>query len=251
MSEQTEITRKVAVVTGGSRGIGRAICLALAENGCDVAFLYAGNTAAADETLALIRERGASAAAYRCNVADYAETESVFKQIKAEFSTFDILVNNAGITRDKLLLAMKPEDFGDVIDVNLRGCYNTTKQVYPVLAKKRAGRIVNITSIAGLMGNAGQTNYSASKAGVIGFTRSLAKELAPRGICCNAIAPGFVSTDMTAEFENNDAAKNAVPLGRFGKPEEIAALCAFLCSDAASFITGQVIAIDGGMSTML
>ncbi|MGN1121604.1 MAG: 3-oxoacyl-[acyl-carrier-protein] reductase [Eubacteriales bacterium] len=247
MAEQTGNTRKVAVVTGGSRGIGKAICLALAGDGCDIALIYAGNGEAAQQTCAEVSALGGTVRAYRCNVADYAAVEQTFKQIKADFSTFDILVNSAGITRDKLMLSMKPEEFGEVIDVNLRGSFNTAKQVYPVLAKKRAGRIINISSVAGIMGNAGQTNYASSKAGVIGLTKSLAKELASRGVCCNAIAPGFISTDMTAAFEENETAKGAIPLGRFGKPEEVAALCAFLCSDAAAYITGQVITIDGGM----
>lgn len=145
------------------------------------------------------------------------------------------------------MLSMKSEEFNRVIGVNLTGCFNATKQVYGVMAKKRSGRIINISSVAGIMGNAGQTNYAASKAGVIGLTKSVAKELAPRGVCCNAICPGFVSTDMTSEFENNEAAKAAIPLGRFGKPEEIAALCAFLCSDGGAYITGQTITVDGGM----
>lgn len=247
MSGENVSERKVAVVTGGSRGIGRAICLALAAQNCDIALIYAGNEDAANKTVSECGSLGARAVSYKCDVSDYEETEKTFKQIKADFSTFDILVNNAGITCDKLMLSMKSEEFNRVIGVNLTGCFNATKQVYGVMAKKRSGRIINISSVAGIMGNAGQTNYAASKAGVIGLTKSVAKELAPRGVCCNAICPGFVSTDMTSEFENNEAAKAAIPLGRFGKPEEIAALCAFLCSDGGAYITGQTITVDGGM----
>ena len=247
MSGENVSERKVAVVTGGSRGIGRAICLALAAQNCDIALIYAGNEDAANKTVSECVSLGARAVSYKCDVSDYEETEKTFKQIKADFSTFDILVNNAGITCDKLMLSMKSEEFNRVIGVNLTGCFNATKQVYGVMAKKRSGRIINISSVAGIMGNAGQTNYAASKAGVIGLTKSVAKELAPRGACCNAICPGFVSTDMTSEFENNEAAKAAIPLGRFGKPEEIAALCAFLCSDGGAYITGQTITVDGGM----
>lgn len=247
MSGENVSERKVAVVTGGSRGIGRAICLALAAQNCDIALIYAGNQDAANKTVSECVSLGARAVSYKCDVSDYEETEKTFKQIKADFSTFDILVNNAGITCDKLMLSMKSEEFNRVIGVNLTGCFNATKQVYGVMAKKRSGRIINISSVAGIMGNAGQTNYAASKAGVIGLTKSVAKELAPRGVCCNAICPGFVSTDMTSEFENNEAAKAAIPLGRFGKPEEIAALCAFLCSDGGAYITGQTITVDGGM----
>ena len=247
MSGENVSERKVAVVTGGSRGIGRAICPALAAQNCDIALIYAGNEDAANKTVSECVSLGARAVSYKCDVCDYEETEKTFKQIKADFSTFDILVNNAGITCDKLMLSMKSEEFNRVIGVNLTGCFNATKQVYGVMAKKRSGRIINISSVAGIMGNAGQTNYAASKAGVIGLTKSVAKELAPRGVCCNAICPGFVSTDMTSEFENNEAAKAAIPLGRFGKPEEIAALCAFLCSDGGAYITGQTITVDGGM----
>ena len=247
MSGENVSERRVAVVTGGSRGIGRAICLALAAQNCDIALIYAGNEDAANKTVSECVSLGARAVSYKCDVSDYEQTEKTFKQIKADFSTFDILVNNAGITCDKLMLSMKSEEFNRVIGVNLTGCFNATKQVYGVMAKKRSGRIINISSVAGIMGNAGQTNYAASKAGVIGLTKSVAKELAPRGVCCNAICPGFVSTDMTSEFENNEAAKAAIPLGRFGKPEEIAALCAFLCSDGGAYITGQTITIDGGM----
>lgn len=247
MSGENVSERRVAVVTGGSRGIGRAICLALAAQNCDIALIYAGNEDAANKTVSECVSLGARAVSYKCDVSDYEQTEKTFKQIKADFSTFDILVNNAGITCDKLMLSMKSEEFNRVIGVNLTGCFNATKQVYGVMAKKRSGRIINISSVAGIMGNAGQTNYAASKAGVIGLTKSVAKELAPRGVCCNAICPGFVSTDMTSEFENNEAAKAAIPLGRFGKPEEIAALCAFLCSDGGAYITGQTITVDGGM----
>ncbi len=201
MSGENVSERKVAVVTGGSRGIGRAICLALAAQNCDIALIYAGNEDAANKTVSECVSLGARAVSYRCDVSDYEETEKTFKQIKADFSTFDILVNNAGITCDKFMLSMKSEEFNRVIGVNLTGCFNATKQVYGVMAKKRSGRIINISSVAGIMGNAGQTNYAASKAGVIGLTKSVAKELAPRGVCCNAICPGFVSTDMTSELK--------------------------------------------------
>ena len=208
-------TRKVAVVTGGSMGIGKAICLSLAKDGCDIAFLYVGDRDAAAETVGEIEALGAKAKAYYCDVSSYGEVEETFGQVKADFPTFDILVNNAGITNDKLLLSMKPEDFTKVIDINLVGVFNVTKQVYPVLAKKRSGRIVNISSIAGIMGNAGQANYASSKAGVIGFTKTIARELAGRNVTCNAIAPGFIATSMTTAFQESDAAKNSVPLGRF------------------------------------
>lgn len=200
------------------------------------------------ETVTELSAFGTKVKAYQCNITDYAETEAVFKEILAEFGTIDILVNNAGITRDKLLLGMKPEEFTAVIDTNLVGAYNTVKQVYPVMMKKRSGKIVNISSVSGIMGNAGQTNYSASKAGLIGFTKSLAKELAPRGVCCNAVAPGFVATDMTTAFAENEALLSSIPLKRFAKPEEIAGLVLFLSSDNANYITGEVVRIDGGLA---
>lgn len=242
------LKNKVAVVTGGSRGIGRAICTAFCKNGADVAFLDVGSPEKAMETVTELSAFGTKVKAYQCNITDYAETEAVFKEILAEFGTIDILVNNAGITRDKLLLGMKPEEFTAVIDTNLVGAYNTVKQVYPVMMKKRSGKIVNISSVSGIMGNAGQTNYSASKAGLIGFTKSLAKELAPRGVCCNAVAPGFVATDMTTAFAENEALLSSIPLKRFAKPEEIAGLVLFLSSDNANYITGEVIRIDGGLA---
>lgn len=238
---------KTAVVTGGSRGIGRAVCTALAENGANIAFLSRGG-AGAEQTERELEALGVTARGYVCDVADYGQTEQVFKQIIADFGSFDILVNNAGITDDKLLLSMKPDSFDKVLRTNLYGVYNTVKQAYPVFMKKRSGRIINISSVSGLIGNAGQANYSASKAAVIGFTKSVARELASRGVTCNAIAPGFVETDMTADFTQNEAIIGQIPMKRFAKPEEIAAVCAFLASDGASYITGSVICADGGMT---
>jgi len=242
------LKNKVAVVTGGSRGIGRAICEAFCKNGADVAFLDAGSMEVAEETVAYLSGFGTKVKAYQCDISDFTKTAEVFKEIIAEFGTVDILVNNAGITRDKLLLAMKPEEFSSVIDINLVGAYNTVKQVYPVMIKKRSGKIINISSVSGIMGNAGQTNYSASKAGIIGFTKSVAKEVASRGVCCNAVAPGFVSTPMTTAFAENEALISSIPMQRFAQPEEIANLVLFLASDNANYITGEVIRIDGGLA---
>ncbi|MCH5273012.1 MAG: 3-oxoacyl-[acyl-carrier-protein] reductase [Lachnospiraceae bacterium] len=242
------LKNKVAVVTGGSRGIGRAICSAFCKNGADVAFLDVGSAEQTAEAVTELSSFGTKVKAYQCDITNYTETEAVFKEIIAEFGTVDILVNNAGITRDKLLLGMKPEEFTAVIDTNLVGAYNTVKQVYPVMMKKRSGKIINISSVSGIMGNAGQTNYSASKAGLIGFTKSLAKELAPRGVCCNAVAPGFVATNMTTAFAENEALLSSIPLKRFAKPEEIAELVLFLSGDNANYITGEVIRIDGGLA---
>lgn len=239
---------KVAVVTGGSRGIGRAVCLKLAENGADIALIYAGNEEKAQETAREAAAFGVRAQAYRCNVADFAETTAVFKQILTDFGGIHILVNNAGITRDKLLLAMSEEDFDAVVDVNLKGAFNTIKQVYRPFSRQRSGKIINITSVSGLMGNPGQANYAASKAGLVGLTKTVAKELASRGVCCNAVAPGFIETDMTHDFTDNEDLKNSIPLKRFGKPEEIAQLVLFLASDASNYITGEVIRCDGGMA---
>lgn len=239
---------KVAVVTGGSRGIGRAICLKLAENGADIALIFAGNEEKAQETAREAAAFGVRAQAYRCNVADFAETTAVFKQILSDFGGIHILVNNAGITRDKLLLAMSEEDFDAVVGVNLKGAFNTIKQVYRPFSRQRSGKIINITSVSGLMGNPGQANYSASKAGLIGLTKTVAKELASRGVCCNAVAPGFVETDMTRDFTDNEVLKNSIPLKRFGKPEDIAELVLFLASDVSNYITGEVIRCDGGMA---
>lgn len=239
---------RTAVVTGGSRGIGRAVCLKLAQNGCDVAFLYAGNEGKASETLTELQALGVKAAAFRCDVSDSNAVKEVFGRILTQFGHIDILVNNAGITRDKLVLGMKCEDFDDVIGVNLRGAFYTIKQVYPLFAKQRSGKIVNISSVAGLMGNAGQANYAASKAGVIGLTKTVAKELASRGVCCNAVAPGFIRTDMTEKFSDDEKVVSTIPVNRVGTPEEVASLVLFLCLPCSDYITGEVIRIDGGLA---
>ena len=238
---------KVAVVTGGSRGIGAAICKKFADNGASIAFLYAGNTQKAEETKKELLEKGVKAEAYQCNVADAEQVAAVCKQIIADFGGVDILVNNAGITKDKLVPMMKLPDFDSVVDTNLKGAFYMIKQIYPVFMKQRSGKIVNMSSVSGLMGNPGQTNYSASKAGLIGLTKSVAKELAGRGVCCNAIAPGFVATDMTENLSENNQLKDHIPMKRFGTPEDIAKLALFLASDQSDYITGEVIRIDGGL----
>ena len=239
---------KVAVVTGGSRGIGRAVCLKLAENGADIALLYASNEQKANEVVAEIEALGRHAVAYKCGVQSFDETAAVVTQIMTDFGHIDILVNNAGITRDKLMLSMKEADFDDVIDVNLKGVFNMMRHVYPIFAKQKSGKIVNISSVAGLMGNPGQTNYSAAKAGIIGMTKSAARELAGRGICCNAVAHGFIETDMTAKFVEDKSALDKIPLKRMGKAEEVANLVFFLASPMSDYITGEVIRCDGGMA---
>ncbi len=238
---------KTAVVTGGSRGIGKAICLKFAENGADIAFLYAGNTVKAEETQKELEALGVKAKAYQCNVADGDAVAAVVKEIVKEFSGIQILVNNAGITKDKLVPMMKAADFDAVIDTNLKGVFYMIKGVYPLFLKQKGGKIINISSVSGLTGNPGQANYSASKAGVVGLTKSVAKELASRGICCNAIAPGFIATEMTEALEN-DALKEAIPMKRFGEAEEVAKLALFLASEQSDYITGEVIRIDGGLA---
>ena len=237
---------KTAVVTGGSRGIGRAICLKFAENGADIAFLYAGNTVKAEETLQELESLGIKVKAYQCNVADADEVAETVKEITKDFGGIHILVNNAGITKDKLVPMMKTADFDTVIDTNLKGVFYMTKGVYPLFLKQKSGKIINISSVSGLMGNPGQANYAASKAGVIGLTKSVAKELASRGVCCNAIAPGFIATEMTEDFKN-DALVDAIPMKRFGEGEEVANLALFLASEHSDYITGEVIRIDGGL----
>lgn len=239
---------KTAIVTGGSRGIGAAICKRFAEQGANIALLYAGNTQKAEETKAALLEMGVKAEAYQCNVADAEQVAAVCKQIIKDFGGADILVNNAGITKDKLVPMMKVPDFDSVVDTNLKGAFYMIKQLYPVFMKQKSGKIINVSSISGLMGNPGQTNYSASKAGLIGLTKSVAKELASRNVNCNAIAPGFVATDMTENLSENNALVDHIPMKRFAQPEDIANLALFLASDQSDYITGEVIRIDGGLA---
>ena len=239
---------KTAIVTGGSRGIGAAICKRFAEQGANSALLYAGNTQKAEETKAALQEMGVKAEAYQCNVADAEQVAAVCKQIIKDFGGADILVNNAGITKDKLVPMMKVPDFDSVVDTNLKGAFYMIKQLYPVFMKQKSGKIINISSVSGLMGNPGQTNYSASKAGLIGLTKSVAKELASRNVNCNAIAPGFVATDMTENLSENNALVDHIPMKRFAQPEDIANLALFLASDQSDYITGEVIRIDGGLA---
>lgn len=240
---------KTAVVTGGSRGIGKAIALRLAESGANVAVVYAGNEAAAEETCAEIRRQGRKAAAYRCDVSDFAQTEKLVADITAEFGGIDILVNNAGIVKDALILSMTEADFDAVLDTNLKGAFNLIKHTYRQFMKRRGGRIINITSVSGIMGNAGQANYSSAKAGMIGLTKTVARELAARNVTCNAIAPGFIDTDMTAALSEKikESAVTTIPMKRMGTAGDIANLAAFLASDEAGYITGEVIKIDGGL----
>ena len=244
------VAGKTAVVTGGSRGIGRAICLELAGQCANIVLCYAGNESSATETTAACEQLGVKALALRCNVADAGEVKAMMDTALAEFGRIDILVNNAGITRDGLLMMMKEEDFDAVLDTNLKGAFLCMKAVTRTMMKQRYGRIVNLSSVVGLRGNAGQVNYAASKAGVIGMTKSAAKELASRGITVNAVAPGFIDTDMTASLPENarTALLSSIPVGRLGAAEEVAKAVAFLASDDAAYVTGQVLAIDGGMS---
>lgn len=239
---------KIALVTGGARGIGRAIALKLASLGADVAVLDAGSLDVTEQTAEEIRALGVKACALRCDITDFDQVNAAVAQVKQALGGVDILVNNAGITRDKLALRMSPEDFDAVINVNLKGTFLMIRALYADFMRKRYGRIVNIASIAGLMGNAGQANYAASKAGVVGLTKTIARELASRGVTCNAVAPGFIETPMTANM-NQDAlaaASKAIPVQRMGKPEDVAAAVAFLADDDAGYITGAVLNVDGG-----
>lgn len=244
------LSGKTAIVTGGSRGIGRAIALALCESCEEVAIFFAGNQAAADETVSLADKMGRKIIAVKCDVSSSDEVKAAVDTVSSRWGRVDILVNCAGITRDGLLMRMKDEDFSAVISTNLTGAFYMTRQCSALMMKKRCGRIVNISSVSGINGNMGQANYSSAKAGLIGLTKSTAKELASRGITCNAIAPGFIETDMTAALPEKvrEAAVESIPAKKMGAPEDIAALAAFLCSDAASYITGEVIRVDGGLA---
>ena len=241
---------KTAIVTGGSRGIGRAVCLELARGGANVALCFAGNETAAQETLKAVEALGVRALAVRCDVSDGAQVEALVKKTADTFGQVDILVNNAGITRDGLLMRMPEADFDAVIAANLKGAFLCMKAVTRPMIRQRYGRIVNLSSVVGLRGNAGQVNYAASKAGVVGMTKSLAKELASKGVTVNAVAPGFIDTDMTAVMQEaaRMSIQASIPAGRPGAAEDVANAVAFLASEEAAYITGQVLAVDGGMS---
>jgi 3-oxoacyl-[acyl-carrier protein] reductase len=239
---------KIALITGASRGIGRAIAVKLASLGADVAVIYAGNTEKADEVVALARAYSVRAEAFQCDVSDFAAVKATVEAVKNKLGPVDILVNNAGITKDGLIMSMKEEAYDTVLDINLKGAFNMIRHCTPMLIKKRCGKIINISSVAGLIGNSGQANYSASKAGLIGLTKAVARELAARSVCCNAIAPGFIQTDMTDNIARDNPMLGSIPLGRVGLPEEIAELAAFLAQDCANYITGEVIRIDGGLA---
>ena len=246
------IENKVAIVTGGSRGIGEAIALKLAESGANIAFSYVSSDEKAKALEEKLQSFGVKARAFKSNAGDFSESEKMVNEVIKEFGTIDILVNNAGISKDNLLLRMTPDQWDDVMTTNLKSVFNMTKQVIRPMMKSRKGSIINMSSIIGMRGNAGQSSYAASKAGIIGFTKSIAAELGSRNIRCNAIAPGFVETDMTHYLKEGEAAKSfleKIPLGRFGSAEEIANVTLFLASDMSSYITGQVISVCGGLNT--
>ncbi len=246
-TEGARLQDKVAIVTGASRGIGRATALALASEGANVVVNYASSQDAADKVVAEIAALGSQAIALPADVSKTDQVDNLINAVMEKWGRVDVLVNNAGSTRDTLLLRMKPEEWQAVIDLNLTGVFLCTRATSKIMLKQRSGRIINITSVAGQMGNPGQANYSAAKAGVIGFTKTVAKELASRGITVNAVAPGFIATDMTSDLKAEEILK-FIPLNRYGQPEEVAGLIRFLAADpAAAYITGQVMNVDGGM----
>lgn len=237
---------KTAVITGGSRGIGEAIVYKLASMGANIAIIYAGNHTAAEKVCENCRQRyAAEVKAYQCDVADFAAVKETAAKIKKEFGTVQILVNNAGITRDGLAVMMKEEEFDAVLDINLKGAFHMIRHMAGMMIRKREGCIINISSVSGMIGNAGQCNYSASKAGLIGLTKAVAKELAAKGVRCNAVAPGFIATNMT-EDQTENPLLNRIPLGKIGRPEDVADAVAYLA--AADYITGEVLRVDGGIA---
>ena len=241
---------RAAIITGGTRGIGRAIATRLAEEGANLAISYRSNDAAAQETVERVRELGVECELFKGDVSSPADVEALFGGANAAFGRVDILVNNAGITRDNLMMRMKEEEFDEVLRTNLKGTYLCTRAVLRPMIRARSGRIVNVSSVVGLVGNAGQANYAASKAGIIGFTKSVAREVAQRGITVNAVAPGYVETELTGSLPEKvkDQIRDQVPAGRFGEPEEVAEVVAFLAGEASGYVTGQTIAVDGGMT---
>lgn len=250
MERTQELAGKTALVTGAGRGIGRAIAETLAAKGATVLVNYNGSKERALEVVAGIEANGGRAEAVGCNVSDFEACGKMIEEIIGKYSRVDILVNNAGITRDNLLVRMTEGEFDDVIATNLKGAFNTIRHLSRYFLKQRSGRIINISSVSGVMGNAGQANYSASKAGIVGLTKSAARELASRGICVNAVAPGFIDTEMTKAMpeKTREAAAAAIPMGRMGSVEDIAQTVAFLAGDGADYITGQVLCVDGGMA---
>lgn len=244
-----DFSGKIVIVTGASRGIGRAIALELGTNGATVVVNYNSSEGPAQEVLALIKEAGGDGMVYQADVSDDEQVTTMVKTVTKEYGQLDIFVNNAGTTRDNVIMMLKPEDFDTVINTNLRSAWLCSKAASRTMMRKRTGRIINITSVVGISGNGGQTNYSASKAGMIGLTKSLAKEVASRGITVNAVAPGFIGTDMTSDLSEDvkETAISHIPLGRMGEPSDIAKAVAFLASDDAKYITGQVLVVDGGM----
>lgn len=242
--------KRVALVTGASRGIGREIALTLAREGAFVIINYNGSEDRAKEVEETIRKNGGEAVIWKCNVSSFQETEEMAKAVVKEYGHVDILVNNAGITRDNLIMKMSEADFDQVVETNLKGCFNTIRHLSRQMLKQRSGRIVNIASVSGVLGNAGQANYAASKAGIIGLTKTMARELASRGITVNAVAPGFIDTEMTAVLPDQvkSTVTEQIPLKKFGSVEDVAETVAFLASDKAKYITGQVICVDGGMA---
>lgn len=244
------LTGKIALVTGASRGIGREIALTLAANGATVIVNYNGSKERAEEVVKEIEAGGGSAEAVQCNVADFQASEEMVKNILAKYKKVDVLVNNAGITKDNLIMRMSEEDYDDVMDTNLKGTFNMIRHLSRSFIKQRSGKIINLSSVSGVLGNAGQANYSASKAGVIGLTKSVAREFASRGICVNAVAPGFIETEMTSAMseEAQNGLKQMIPLGRAGKASDVAELVLFLAGKGSDYITGQIISVDGGMA---
>lgn len=244
-----DLTGKVALVTGGSRGIGRAICIALAEENCDIAVNYRSNTEAADAVVRELKGMGVNAKAYQGDVSDAEQSNNMVERVLSEMGQVDVLVNNAGITRDRSFLKMKPEEWREVLLVNLNGPFNMTSRLLPGMTERNWGRIINISSIVAQMGNFGQSNYAVAKGGLIAFTKTLAREVAAKGVTVNAVAPGFIETDMTAAVSDKvlEVVKQLTPVGRLGRPEEVARAVRFLAAPQASFITGEVINVNGGM----